>query len=133
MLMVMGCLAMATVKAADADKKTYAKAEIYYVGWTIMPRTRLTLTGIRNSSHIKTTVNDDFEVKHLVQEWLRLDELKKLSSPVHEDPRLVVDLFDESGKRTTYYASSASLISEDGQRKRSIDRAFRDKFHFAAE
>src|SRR5439155_24912995 len=71
----------------------YVKAEFHYVGWKIMPRTRLTLAGIRNSSHIKTTIDDDFEVKHLVQEWLKRSEehTSELQSRDHLVWRLLLE------------------------------------------
>ena len=111
----------------------YVKAEIYYYGWDILTRTKLSLEFIRQYPKIKTSIIDPFETNSLV-EWLMLDRMSVASHdrgvPEPEDPRLVIDIYEVNGKRATFFASRFNLFSEDSKKRRAIDDSFREKFRF---
>lgn len=111
----------------------YVKAEIYYYGWDILTRNRLSLEFIRQYPKIKTSIIGPFETNSLV-EWLISDGMSVASRDrgvtEPEDPRLVIDIYEVNGKRVTFYASRFNLFSEDSKKRRAIDDTFREKFRF---
>jgi hypothetical protein len=109
----------------------FVKAEISYYGWNVLTRSRLSLDDVRKHTSIKTTIYTPYEVTSFLT-TLRLDKMTKSSDGAIQqgDPRLVVDLWDLQGIRTTYYSDGRLLISEDGLQWRKVDEAFRQKFTF---
>jgi hypothetical protein len=108
----------------------YTKAEIYYYGWDVLTRGRLSLDTVRTEFRTKTEIRDPAEVARLVR-WLRLERMETSTDLQPEDPRLVIDLRAADGAVSTYYASVFNLLSEDSRKKRKIDQAFRNRFDFA--
>jgi hypothetical protein len=107
----------------------FIKAEIYYYGWDVLTRQKLSSSDVRNGYKIYISITDSTEVAKLVK-WLRLDELQSVTNNKAEDARLTIDLFKINGNRITYYASRFNLLTENASAKRSINKEFRDKFHF---
>lgn len=132
---ISGCLMLYVPYAFSADCQTesrFTQAEIYYYGWDVLTRSRLSLTMVRENPEIQISIRDRFEVDCFVN-WLQLDKLKEnpTNAPTDaEDPRLVIDLFRSDNTRLTYYASRFNLASEDSRKKRPIDESFRNKFIF---
>jgi hypothetical protein len=112
----------------------YVKAHIYYYGWDVMTRTRISLNDVRTSFKIEMIVLDSYEIERLIT-LLNLDdfiEVKNIEMEKYSnDPRLVIDLYDSKGVRTTYYASRFKLLSEDSSLVHSIDGSFRSHFTFS--
>jgi hypothetical protein len=109
----------------------FVKAEISYYGWNVLTRGRLSLDDVRQHSSIKTIIWTPYEVTSFLP-TLGLDRMRKSREGATEegDPRLVVDLWNLQGARTTYYSDGRLLISEDGRQWRTVDEAFRRKFTF---
>jgi hypothetical protein len=111
----------------------FVKAEIYYYGWDVMTRGRLSLDDVRRNPMIRTTISYSHEALTLAR-WLSLESMAQSEGKEARsgDPRLVIDFWNQEGIRTTYYSDGALLISEDGTVWRKIDREFRQRFTFTA-
>ena len=121
---------LVAVLAQSANARDFVGADIYYYGWTVVTRGRLTLDFVRRNASMKSYAGPS-ETDHLVT-LLRLDKMAiaKAGDDRSTDPRLVIDLWDEAGRRTTVYAGTSSLVSEDGRRWRDLDREFKQHFTF---
>jgi len=117
-----------TVLPARSETSQFVKAEIYYFGWSVVTGGRLRLDTIRQAPRIRTVMTEPFEVNAFAK-WLRIDEMRKQRRD--GDPRLVIDLFDKAGARTTFYSDGADLIAEDGSAWRPIGTEFRARFTFS--
>ncbi len=131
LMCVMAIIFCISVNAhANEDMFKPVKAEVFYYGWDVETRTRLSPDDVRNRYWTKINIVNEHEVEQFIK-WLELDKMTKIS--VHEeDTRLVIDLYDLNGKRVTYYASTFNLCSEDSVFKRRIDKEFKEKFTFQA-
>ena len=122
-----------TARAANDLADQYIRAEVYYYGWDVLTRSKLSLDMVRKTPQIKIIIYDSFEVSRFTS-WLRLDDMKSRNEPPttdqSEDPRLVIDLFKADSRHVTYYASRFNLLSEDSRKRRPIDDTFRQKFIF---
>jgi len=112
-----------------------AKVEIYYYGWDVLTRSRISLDTIRKNPKIATVIHDKFEISEFVR-WLRISDMSQQPDRLSgmsatEDPRLVIDFFDLKNRRVTYYASRFRFLSEDSRKSRPIDDTFRRRFTFA--
>jgi len=124
-------IAACTSQATEAQ---FAKAEVYYYGWNVTTRGRLSLDAVRARPRIKTEVYSPMEVREIVL-FLQLDQMKSSSAAarITGDPRLVLDFWDAEGRRTTYYSDGIRLIAEDGSRSRMVTAAFRQRFTFGRQ
>jgi hypothetical protein len=122
-----------SARATNDVADQYIRAEVYYYGWDVLTRSKLSLDMVRQSPQIKIIIYDSFEVSRFIS-WLRLDDMRGRNEPSttdqSEDPRLVIDLFKADRQHVTYYASRFNLFSEDSRKRRPIDDAFRQKFLF---
>jgi hypothetical protein len=117
--------------SSELDKK-YGKAVIYYYGWDVMTRLKLSQDDVRSNYKIMTLISDTGEISALVR-YLKLENLKQASKEIvanGEDPRLVIDLYYGNDGIDTYYASKFNLLSGDNSQIRSIDQEFKKKFTF---
>jgi hypothetical protein len=116
----------------NGPETPYAKAEIYYYGWDVLTRGRLSLEQVRTNPRIKTVILNRHEVTSFLR-TLEIDKMTKSKDGRAEsgDPRLVVDFWDWQGARRTYYSDGALLYSEDGLQWRKIGRDFRQSFTFS--
>ena len=110
----------------------FVKAEISYYGWNVLTRGRLSLDDVRQHTSIKTIIWNPHEVTSFLP-TLQLDKMRKSSEGMTGDPRLVVDLWNLQGARTTYYSDGQLLISEDGHQWRTVDETFRLRFTFSGK
>ena len=105
----------------------YAKARVFFLGWDLMTRHRLSPEDVRRlapSPPFSTT--DASEINALV---LRLrPEALVPDDGANEDARLVVDLVLKNGQEVTYFASYFSLVAPAIHQKHPIDDAFRSRF-----
>ena len=83
---------------------------------------------IRNNFDVSITLNDIDEINGFIA-WLQLENLKHSKDYMDEDPRLVIDFYETSGKRISFYASQFNLCSEDSKQKRKIDENFKKTFY----
>jgi hypothetical protein len=122
--------ALLHVNSSFAEDSRFSRAEIYYYGWNVMTRARLSLADVRKNPRIATTITDAAEATGLAG----LLDLSAPSSGNRElrDPRLVIDLWSKAGARTTYFSDGISLCAEDGSACRPIDENFRRRFTFLA-
>lgn len=131
LVFAIGCFIPSVSYPSAADCHTegqFIRAEIYYYGWDVLTRSRLSLAMVRENSKIQISIRDPSEVGCFVN-WLQLDKMKDAATKtLPEDPRLVIDLFRSDRSAVTYYASRFNLLSEDSKRKRAIDESFRQKF-----
>ena len=118
--------------AYAADSMPFERARIYYYGWSVVTRSKLSLDDVRSRARIATLISDRNETTALWR-WLFPRNPSRLSGFVSEDPRLVIDFEDASGKRTTYYSGGKFLVSESGLRIRAIDSKFRQRFTFSGD
>jgi len=134
-LIVILVLVAITVVSVAKEKncQKYIKANIYYIPWDLLNRSRLNINDVRNSYRIKININDAHETMMFVC-WLNLDILKPSKDSTltiyENNPRLVIDLYNDSGQRETYFASKNNLVSSDGGFIRPIDDDFKKRFHF---
>jgi len=119
--------ALLDVNSCFADDNP-AKAEIFYYGWNVLTRARLSLEDVRAHATIKTTIGDAAEAGNLAV-WLNLPALIT-AKPDARDPRLVIDFWSQAGKRSTYYSDGLWLCSEEGSACRAVDDRFRQRFTF---
>ena len=106
----------------------YSKIKIYFIDWSIITRSRFKLDYIRNNYDVSITLNDTDEINGFIN-WLQLEKLKYNKDYEDEDPRLVVDLYHNSGKQISFYASQFNLCSEDSKQKRQIGENFKQTFY----
>jgi hypothetical protein len=114
-----------------AEEQEFVKADIYYYGWNVLTRGKLSLDDVRKNKRTSTNILDRNETMAFL-DWLRLGTMKRSSdgSTRSEDPRLVIDFWDVHGNRTTYYSGGNLILSEDGGLWRVVDREFTGKFGF---
>lgn len=131
---------IATAPSLQADSTPFfvniARVQIYYYGWDVLTRSRISLDAVRQNPKITTIIQDKFEIVELVR-WLRISNMNQHRDSSSgtleaEDPRLVIDFFDSENKRITYYARRFRLLSEDAKNSRPIDDEFRRRFTFVA-
>jgi len=122
--------------APVAHAKDWVRADIYFLDWNVEVRARLSPEALRKQT--KAEGGDRwYRIRHVsgaaLNQLLDVLQLAKLRPDDREleDARLVVDLFDSSGDRTTYYASRFKLATPDNRLKRAIDQHFRDYFRDA--
>lgn len=113
---------------AEENRNEYVKAEIYYYQWDALTRAALTFDDLRERHHIKIVIVSKFQVVDFVK-WLKLGDMS-MTSGEEEDPRVLIDLYDSSGNKTTYYASRFNLNSADSKMKRKVEEDFFKKFYF---
>jgi len=87
---------------------------------------------VRNNYSIKMELNSTSEIRRLLEviQPKKLKKLDKTSFDTGVDIRLVIDLTNDAGKRTSYFASRNFLFTEDLRYARKINKAFREKFRF---
>ena len=136
LMILMFSVATTYADMAGPKMEQFTRIEIYYYGWDVLTRSRLSLDTIRRNSKIHITILDQYEMGQFAK-WARFDEMEDVDVPhgvvVGEDPRLVIDLYEHDGKRVTYYASKFNLLSEDSKKRRRIDERFRRKFSFSPD
>lgn len=108
---------------------SYVKAIIYYKGWYILYRSRVTAEDVRLGYWIKTEIVEKWEIDNFVK-WLQLDKINIVDTEKDHDVRLVIDFFDSNGVITSFYSNGFSLFSKDTKLKRSVGKTFKEKFHF---
>ncbi|HSV44079.1 MAG TPA: hypothetical protein VLJ10_05940, partial [Candidatus Bathyarchaeia archaeon] len=116
--------AAGSLQAQDRPAE-FTKAKIYYLGWDLSTRARLSPEDARARAMVEIAVNDPYVVGNIVK-FLDLPAMKKAEQP--GDPRLVIDLYKADGSMTSYYASRFTLYTEDSSLSREIDQRFRDIF-----
>jgi hypothetical protein len=119
---------IASLGAEEEDDARLVEATVYFYGWEMETRARLTLEQVRKSSRMTTTILDEGLATRF-GELLRLREMvARTDEVVNADPRLVIDMRRRDGKMETYFASWSHLFSADGRRLRKIDARFRARF-----
>ena len=108
----------------------WKRANVYLVGWDVETRVSLTPDRVRALADSKHSYQADV---HKVVEALDLTALHPAKDAQPEDARLVVDLFDDAGQRTTYYASRFDLCTADNVQKHPISEALRHHFQTLAK
>lgn len=116
--------AAGSLQAQDRPAE-FTKAKIYYLGWDLLTRARLSPEDARARAMVEIAVNDQYVVENIVK-FLDLPAMKKAEQP--GDPRLVIDFYKTDGSITSYYASRFSLYTEDSSLSREIDQRFQDVF-----
>lgn len=129
-LFVVTFLMLTNLSTSSQASELFASAKIYFFGWNVLTRSKLSLENVRQGASIIVEIKTSEETNNFVK-WLQINQLQSNENPAHEDPRLVIDLFTMAGKRVTYYASEYSLLSEDSIYSRNIDADFKKKFSFA--
>jgi hypothetical protein len=131
---ILGLVAiMLFVNCEDVNAATWKRIDIYLLDWRVMPNRRVSAESLRHpaqgpmsSVFHAITVSDPKQVDQVVR-MLDLGLLGDIEGhPL--DARLLVDLFDISGQRTSFYASQSSLRTLDDRRGHSIDQHFRVYF-----
>lgn len=127
-----GRIPLAPANATEAADFVAVKADIYYYGWNVLTRGRLSLDEVRLNARSATRIFDDKETASL-KRWLDLGKMTAAApgKEISGDPRLVIDFFEENGRRHTYYSDGRLLLSEDGAAWREIDAGFRRRFTFS--
>ena len=108
----------------------WKRADVYLVGWDVETRVSLTPDRARALADSKHSYQAD---AYKVVAALDLAGLRPAKDTQPEDARLVVDLFDGAGQRTTYYASRFDLCTDDNVQKHPINEAFRRHFQTLAK
>jgi hypothetical protein len=107
----------------------WQQVDIYYVNWDIETRNLLEPAIVRKQGAKFHSSNQPE-----VNDFVKLLAVKKLQPegepgfPFPENARLVVDLIDAKGAKTTYYASRYKLCNWDCSLKRPINETFRSRF-----
>jgi hypothetical protein len=119
--------------AADSAAASWRRAEVYLVDWEVLTRVALSAERLRGGTHLqddpslhRAIVSDPQQLERVVRE-LDLAALRP-GDGRPEDGRLLVDLFDSSGHRVTYYASRFRLATPDNLMKHPIGAHFRKFF-----
>jgi hypothetical protein len=122
-IMLSGLLLLSPYSASAASSDRFVRAELFFIPWSVLTRSQLSPEQVRRHPHISMRIEDHHYVSEVVG-WLGVDRLAKSESD-DGDARLVIDFFDDAGKRTTFYADRFNLMSENGVRRRPIDQRFR--------
>jgi hypothetical protein len=131
---ILGLVAIALfVNCENGQAAKWKRVDIYLLDWRVMPNRRVSAESLRHLSHgpmssvfHAMTVSDPKQVDQVVR-MLDLSLLMDIEGQP-QDARLLVDLFDTSGHRTSFYASQSSLRTIDNRRGHWIDQHFRDYF-----
>jgi hypothetical protein len=105
--------------------ETWERADINFVDWDLLIRTRITPENVRDLAGFRCTVQREAPG---IARALDLDNLHFSQDKRPEDARLVIDLYSKAGLQVTYYASRFNLSTSDSTSKRPIDEQFRQHF-----
>lgn len=122
-------LLFGVVLPPSARAQTWQRAEIYFVDWDVLTRASLSPEQVRRSADAKFTIREG--LAEFVAS-LEIERLRPVQPSSGGDTRLVVDLFSESGARTTYHADRFDLFSADTSLRRSIGGGFRGRIRALA-
>jgi len=117
---------------------SWKRADIYLLDWNVYPNRRVSAEALRHPAKgpmsqvfHAVTVCDPQQVEQVVR-MLDLAALLDIDGqPL--DARLLVDLFDTSNHRVSFYASGSSLRTLDNRKGHWIDQHFRDYFQRIAK
>ena len=107
-------------------------ADLYYYGWDVTTRVKLSPDDVRRDPRIVITVLDPARAAAL-HSWLALPEMVPVKPDRTGSARLVLDFTTGRGETITFYASRNELFSGDSSLVRAIDSEFRDRFRFGEE
>ena len=113
--------------------RRYDRAEIYYSHWmaeesgTQYRPLAKRIAMLRAEYETRMTIRGP-EVVELMY-WLKVDgPAQEGESPRY--PHLVIDIFERTGKRHTYFSDGGALWTGEGLWLRDVDATFRSKFTF---
>ena len=124
-------LSFAAAMAGPADPAVVS-ADLYYYGWDVTTRVKLSPDDVRRDPRIVITVLDPARAAAL-HSWLALPEMVPVKPDRTGSARLVLDFTTGRGETITFYASRNELFSGDSSLVRAIDSEFRDRFRFGEE
>lgn len=111
---------------APAEKE-FVRVEVFSIPMMVLSSARLSPKDVRNMHHQRIVSTNPVLVNN-VKAWMRLEDMKRQEgSFAPGDARLVIDLYDEYGERTSYYASYIELYSENSIYSRPIGFQFRSR------
>lgn len=118
---------VATAGEGSSTRRGYDRATIYFVGWDVLTRSRLSIEDVKRSAPIVVQIRRRAEASKFAQS-LHLDEMTAVTPPTEEDKRLVIELLRVGGGVEVYYANARALLSSDSTRSRVVDAEFRKRF-----
>jgi hypothetical protein len=104
-----------------------ARAEIFYVPWTVLSTVSQKPEDVRKYPTVFVKINGADEVAAFAS---GLPQVQRASADLQaaNDIRLVIDVYDENGRRTSFFADYYRFSTEDGRKTVAIDGKFRDNF-----
>jgi hypothetical protein len=119
--------------SADGDTVFWKRADLYLLDWNVYTGRRVSAEHLRGPASGATspvfhtiTISEPYKVGQIVR-MLDLAALYPFEGQPG-DARLLIDLFDSSGRRTSFYASKWTLYTLDNRRRHPIDEHFRNYF-----
>jgi len=101
--------------------------KIYYVPWSVATSVAMSAGGVRKNAFVTYEILDAtyaaMFVKSLGEETMQADPELRVA-----DLRLVIDVVDEDGSISSYYASQFAMVAEKSGKKKLIDESFRSRF-----
>lgn len=123
-----GLLVLSAGTPASGEIQDCSKLKVYYYGWDVMTRSRLSIDQVRNGAQTTIEINHREEIRGFLN-WSGINALQRSSEPVtNHDPRLVIDCYSPRGLRQTYFASRFRMFSLDGERSAELEDGFRRWF-----
>lgn len=117
---------LALLPIAQASSKS-VKVEIFYVPWQTFTSVALQPAQVRKQAAVFAKITGAAEIAKFSKN-LQINALTKSDVSPSSDARLVIDFYDDDGRRSTFFADQQRLSSEDGQRSRIINDDFRRMF-----
>jgi hypothetical protein len=102
-----------------------AKAEIFYVPWTVLSTVSMKPEDVRKNPTAFVRINGEAEVAAF-SSGLPSVESASAELQAANDIRLVIDVYDDKGGRSSYIADYYRFSTEDGRKTVAIDSKFRD-------
>jgi hypothetical protein len=103
------------------------RAEVYFIPWDVSTAYRLSPEHVRKQAEVFVRINGEVAVENF-SKILPLEKLAASDVPVSGDARLVIDIYDRKGDRTSYYADQFRFMTLDGRKSIDLDENFKRIF-----
>ena len=106
-------------------QEDYKQIRMYFVGWDILTRTKLSPDDVRRMRNVYIEVNDKGRISNIVNKIFDVEFTTfKYNEP--EDARLVIELVKSDGKVEAFYANKTDLLTIDSKKYRTFGNHFNE-------
>ena len=120
----------AAVMPAAGDSVEIESVRVYFVGWDLLARSRLSPQDVIRMKRVLIEISDAGLARNFV-EWLRLEDLRARPNSEPADARLTIEISHADGSGKLYYSDKDALYSADSTRSRPVGEEFLARFDIA--